>query len=156
MIARDILIKYKSFLALFCMTVFVLATIPASHAAEEITIYKQTYCGCCENWAEHLRRAGFKVNIVDVANLAPLNEQFGIPINVESCHTAKLGNYYIVGHVPASDIQKLLAEKLAVMGLSVPGMPIGSPGMEMPGMTPDKFDSVLFNQYGETRVYVSH
>lgn len=154
--AREMLTKTKIFLALICTAVFVLATTPSGHAAEVITVYKQAYCGCCENWAAHLRRSGFKVNVIDVANLAPLNEQFGIPINVESCHTAKLGNYYIVGHVPVPDIQKLLTEKPAVMGLAVPGMPVGSPGMEMPGTAPDKFNSLLFNKHGETRVYVSH
>lgn len=134
--------------------------MPGANASPEtsevMTIYKNKYCGCCENWATYIRRAGFKVNIISVDDLAPVNQEFGIPQKVGACHTAKLGDYYIVGHVPVPDILKLLEEKPDVMGLSVPGMPIGSPGMEIAGMTPAKYNSVLFTANGKTEVFVSH
>lgn len=153
---QQIIAKYRKCLVVLCSAAFVLTAGAITHADEVITMYKNTYCGCCERWAEHMRRAGFEVNVVNMQDIAPLNERIGIPQNVESCHTAKLGNYYIVGHVPVADIFKLLDEKPDVMGISVPGMPVGTPGMEMPGVAPDQYDSVLFNKNGATRIYVSH
>lgn len=153
---RNIIAKYrKCFVALFSAA-FVLAASAITHADEVITIYKQAYCGCCEDWADYIRQAGFEVNVVSVNDIALINEQFGIPQNVAACHTAKLADYYIVGHVPAPDILKLLEDKPDVMGLSVPGMPVGSPGMEIRGMTAAKYNSVLFTTDGTTNVYVSH
>ncbi|MEE8294919.1 MAG: DUF411 domain-containing protein [Sphingomonadales bacterium] len=128
----------------------------APKTGEVITIYKNEYCGCCENWAKYIRRAGFKVKVISVNDLAPVNQQFGIPQKVGACHTAKLGDYYIVGHVSVPDILKLLEEKPDVMGLSVPGMPVGSPGMEIAGMAAQKYNAVLFTANGETEVFVSH
>ena len=153
---RDKFAKSRTYLIALCGAVFVLTASAVTHAGEIITVYKQIYCGCCEKWADHLRGAGFEVNIVEMNNLAPINGQFGIPQNVKSCHTAKLGDYYIVGHVPAADIHKLLAEKPDALGIAVPGMPVGSPGMEIPGMAPDQYDTVLFTTNGDTTVYVSH
>lgn len=153
---RDLFTQFRTLFITLCSAAFVLTAGAVTHADEVITMYKQTYCGCCEKWADHLRRAGFEVNTVNMYNLAPLNDRLGIPVNVESCHTAKLGNYYIIGHVPVADIRKMLEEKRSVLGISVPGMPVGSRGMEIPGMIPDKYDSVLFSKNGETAIYVSH
>ena len=156
MSAKNIFAKYRNRFVTLCAAAFVLTAGAVTHADEVITMYKQTYCGCCEKWAEHVRQAGFEVTVVNTDDLAPFNERFGIPQNVASCHTAKLGSYYIVGHVPAADIFKLLEEKPNVMGLSVPGMPLGSPGMEVPGRAAVEYDSVLFTTNGTTTVYVSH
>ena len=156
MSAKNIFAKYRNRFVTLCAAAFVLTAGAVTHADEVITMYKQTYCGCCEKWAEHIRRAGFEVTVVNTDDLAPFNERFGIPQNVASCHTAKLGSYYIVGHVPAADIFKLLDEKPNVRGLAVPGMLVGAPGMEVPGRAAAKYDSVLFIYTGETTVYVSH
>lgn len=101
--------------------------------ANEITVFRSPNCGCCGLWMEHLEAAGFQVNDNVTENLEAVKQQYDIPENLATCHTASVAGYVIEGHVPAEDIQRLLAEKPAVAGLAVPGMPIGSPGMESGG-----------------------
>ncbi len=110
-------------------------TLPA------ITVNKDPDCSCCAGWVDHLQKAGFPVTVVLAADLKPLKVRLGVPDDLTSCHTAQVEGYVIEGHVPASAIRKLLAEKPAGIGLAVPGMPAGSPGM---GGEPEMFEVVLF------------
>ncbi|WP_019593523.1 DUF411 domain-containing protein [Thioalkalivibrio sp. ALM2T] len=99
-------------------------------AEPDIHVYKSAACGCCNDWIDHLEAAGFKVEYTNVRDLDGIKQEMGLPRELASCHTAVIDDYIIEGHVPASDIQRLLAERPDVSGLSVPGMPHGSPGME--------------------------
>lgn len=137
-----------------------LAAAPAAAApaaapvpnGQHITVYKSPTCGCCNAWVEHLERAGFQVNIRDTPDVGVVNASFGIPDKVSSCHTAFVGGYAVVGHVPADLIEKLLKERPKVAGIAVPGMPVGSPGMEQGGQK-EPYDVVLFTADGKTTVY---
>ena len=115
-----------------------------------ITVYKSPTCGCCKNWITHLEENGFKVKAIDSNNLSTIKNQAGIPAGAGSCHTAFIDNYVIEGHVPANDIKKLLMEKRAVAGLTVPGMPMGSPGME--GGRVDQYSVYEFDKQGKLNV----
>ena len=119
----------------------------------EVTVYKSPTCGCCNAWIDHLEESGFTVTVHDRLDMAPIKQQAGVPYALRSCHTAKVGDYVIEGHVPADLISRLLTEKPAVKGLSVPGMPMGSPGME--GPRKDPYDVVTFTEQGTTTIYAS-
>lgn len=136
---------------------------PAATAAAEtpagapvITVYKTPTCGCCKNWVEHVKAAGFTVEVHDLDNLSDIKADAGVPAGARSCHTAIVGGYAIEGHVPAATIQRLLKEKPEVAGVAVAGMPVGSPGMEVPGQAADKYDVLAFKADGSTSVYESH
>ena len=101
-----------------------------------VTVYKSPTCGCCGKWVEHLRQAGLQVEVRETGNLDAVKQQLGVPRKLGSCHTATVGGYIIEGHVPAAQVQRLLREKPPVAGIAVPGMPVGSPGMEGPGGKP--------------------
>ena len=118
-----------------------------------MTVFKSPTCGCCKAWVDHVTKAGFKCTVRDVADLREVKVTFGIPSALESCHTAQIGNYLVEGHVPADLIMKMLKERPAGRGLAVPGMPIGSPGME--GGTPERYQILLFDKAGTTRVYAT-
>jgi hypothetical protein len=109
-----------------------------------ITVSKDPNCGCCNGWIEHLRAAGFAVEARDTNEINRVKARLGVPSELASCHTAEVAGYVIEGHVPASSIRKLLAEKPVARGLAVPGMPVGSPGMEVPGAPPDDYAVILF------------
>ena len=104
----------------------------------------------------HLQEHGFDVEMTDVPNVLPLKRRAGIPASLSSCHTALVGDYVIEGHVPAADIRRLLDERPRVAGLAVPGMPIGSPGMEVPGRGVQPYDVIAFERNGNAAVYSSH
>ena len=116
-----------------------------------IEVYKSATCGCCHAWVDHLRANGFTVNTHDVANPSDYRERFGMPNELGSCHTALVQGYVIEGHVPAAEIKRLLAEHPKARGLSVPGMPLGSPGME--GPRSDPYDVMLVRADGKYSVY---
>ncbi len=118
-----------------------------------MTVFKSPTCGCCKAWVDHVTKAGFKCTVRDVADLREVKVTFGIPAALESCHTAQIGSYLVEGHVPADLIMKLLKERPAGRGLAVPGMPIGSPGME--GGTPERYQILLFDKAGTTRVFAT-
>lgn len=121
--------------------------------AVAMTVYKDPNCGCCAEWVKHVRKAGFTVTVRDTADMAAVKASFGVPEALHSCHTAKVGAYTIEGHVPADLIRRLLAEQPAgARGLAVPGMPVGSPGMEM-GDRKDPYEIVLFDKSAKTRVF---
>lgn len=124
-----------------------------AHAAE-ITVYKSPWCGCCSKWADHLQAKGYTVTTKNMENLDAIKKMAGVPEGLQSCHTAMMDGYVIEGHVPAKDIERLLAERPKAKGLAVPGMPVGSPGME--GGVPERFDVMLFGTDGSTSVYAQY
>jgi len=121
-----------------------------------VTVYKSPTCGCCEAWVEHLRDNGFEVEEKNQQDIESVKNMLGVPPKLRSCHTAVVGKYLVEGHVPASDIKRLLAEKPQVAGLAVPGMPMGSQGMEMPGQPAQHYDVVAFDAHGKATVFQSH
>ena len=122
-----------------------------------IKVLKSPTCGCCTAWVEHVRKAGFSVDAQDVDQdaLYALKDRLHIASELSGCHTAIIGDYFIEGHVPASDIERLLAERPMARGLTVPGMPMSSPGMGGPGAG-DTFDTLLVGPDGSTSVFASH
>ncbi|GJE78532.1 DUF411 domain-containing protein [Methylorubrum suomiense] len=119
------------------------APLRAAEPLPEIQVTKDPSCGCCEAWVTHIRAAGFPVQVTE-APVNPVKARLGVPRSLASCHTAQVGGYVIEGHVPAGAILRLLAEKPPGIGLAVPGMPVGSPGMEADGVPPDTYDVILF------------
>jgi hypothetical protein len=111
-----------------------------------ITVHRDPSCGCCGAWIEHLRQAGFAAEVVETRALEAVKQRLGVPAELASCHTAEVEGYVVEGHVPAPAIRRLLAQRPQAMGLAVPGMPIGSPGME--GGTPETYEVVLFGPQG--------
>ena len=121
--------------------------------AKEATVYKTPTCGCCKKWVEHLEKSGYKVTAHDVADVGPYKKRYGVPDSLGSCHTAIVTSGYIIeGHVPADVIDKLVAQAPKdIIGLAVPGMPAGSPGMEVG--TKEKYDVIAFDKAGKTKVF---
>ena len=119
--------------------------------ATEIEIYKSPYCGCCSQWAKHLEANGFEITVRNVADMAPVKAANNVPPKLHSCHTAIVDGYVVEGHVPADVIRRLLAERPDAVGIAVPGMPSSSPGMDQP--TGEKYDVVVFDKKGRTKVY---
>lgn len=112
-----------------------------------IHVYKSPWCGCCAGWVDHMRRAGFDVRISEVDDVDPVKDRHRVPPELRSCHTALTDGYVIEGHVPAGDVLRLLAERPEAVGLAVPGMPAGSPGMEQDGLR-EPYQVVLFSDAG--------
>jgi hypothetical protein len=130
---------------------------PASTAAKTmVTVYKTSSCGCCKLWVDHLKANGFDVQAMDVssADVRNVSKMAGLKDEDTSCHTAKIGNYVVEGHVPADDIKRMLKEKPAIAGLAAPGMPQGSPGMEQGAKEP--YDVIAFKKDGTSTVYAKH
>jgi hypothetical protein len=122
-----------------------------AHAAgPAVVVSKDPNCGCCTGWVEHLRASGFTVDVRDLPDLGPVKERLGVPPDLAACHTAEVGGYVIEGHVPAHAIRRLLREKPPARGLAVPGMPTGSPGMEVPGSAPEEYAVILFGPQRRT------
>jgi len=119
-----------------------------------ITVYKDPNCGCCNHWVDHLIKHGYRVTAKNTSEMTEIKRGLGVPEDLESCHTGVVNGYVIEGHVPAADISRLLKEKPAVVGLAVPGMPMGSPGME--GPRTDRYDVVSFDKGGKTKVFAKH
>jgi len=127
----------------------------SAEAAPQITVYKSPACGCCHDWIDHLESEGFQVTAVDADNMPVIKAANGITAQMSSCHTALVDGYVVEGHVPASTLKRFLAEKPEMAGLTVPGMPVGSPGMEMPGQPNQPYDVLSIDPAGNTRVYES-
>lgn len=119
-----------------------------------VTVYKSPTCGCCGKWEDHLRAHGFTVESKPTEDVQAVKATLGVPEPLRSCHTAVVGGYVIEGHAPADDIARLLRERPEIAGLAVPGMPLGSPGMEAP--SPESYDVVAFDRNGETSVFAKH
>ena len=128
----------------------------ASPALPKVTVYKTSSCGCCKLWVDHMKASGFDVQAMDVssADVRAVSKAAGLKDEDASCHTAKIGNYTVEGHVPAADIKRMLNEKPAIAGLSAPGMPQGSPGMEQGSKEP--YDVIAFMKDGTSTVYAKH
>ncbi len=133
-----------------------LASAPAASALDigTVTVFKTPSCGCCVVWVDHMREAGFTVEVTDTNSLADVKRQAGVPEDLHTCHTAIVDGLVIEGHVPASTVQQVLADRKGLKGIAVPGMPIGSPGMEVPGRAADAYDVIGFTEDG-TRTVVS-
>jgi hypothetical protein len=145
--------------ALFALSAVALCgSSKASQAARGplITVFKNESCGCCKLWVTHLENAGFAAQVHDIDNLGPIKERAGVPYGLGSCHTAEVGGYFVEGHVPAEDIERLLREKPDAKGLTVPGMPAGSPGMEVPSHQVQAYDVLLVAKDGTTSIYAHH
>jgi hypothetical protein len=120
-----------------------------------ITVYRSPSCGCCGEWIEHMEKHGFEVTEIKIDDLNAIKEKYNLPPQLESCHTAIIDGYVIEGHVPADDVKIFLQEKPNLAGLAVPGMPLGSPGMEA-GDRKQPFDVMSFNKEGEIEVFQEH
>ncbi len=115
----------------------------------KVVVSKDPSCGCCSGWVDHIRAAGFPVEVRDTPAINQVKVRLGVPQDLASCHTAEVGGYVVEGHVPADAIKRLLAERPQVKGVAVPGMPVGSPGMEVEGVENDTYDVVLFGPTGQ-------
>lgn len=145
--------------------VSVTAALPAAWAQKKadkaapiaVEVWKDASCGCCHDWITQMEQNGFKVTAHDIGNNA-VRARLGLAAKYGSCHTALIGGYVVEGHVPAADVQRLLREKPQALGIAVPGMPIGSPGMDGPayGGRKDKYDTLLVLRDGTSKVFQSH
>ncbi|HID46656.1 MAG TPA: DUF411 domain-containing protein [Chromatiaceae bacterium] len=137
--------------AAFLVGAFML--IPGKVAAAEIVVYKSPTCGCCKKWVSHMRKNGFTVEVHEQYNVTPVKDKLGVPRRLRSCHTAKVDGYIVEGHVPADVVMRLLEEKPQIAGVAVPGMPMGSPGME--GFRKDPYDIISFTDTGKMGIFAS-
>ncbi|MCF6236659.1 MAG: DUF411 domain-containing protein [Gammaproteobacteria bacterium] len=128
----------------------------ASSTPLQITVYKSPTCDCCTDWEDHLRMEGFEVTSIERNNMNPIKEKFGVSRNLASCHTGIIDGYVIEGHVPASDIKRLLAKRPEITGLTAPGMPKMSPGMQPHGEAPKNYDVLSFDENGKTEIFTSY
>ncbi len=119
-----------------------------------VVVYKSPTCGCCKQWVAHLAENGFTVKTTDMPDVTPMKVMYGVKQALRSCHTAVVDGYVLEGHVPAADLKRLLQERPDVTGLAVPGMPMGSPGME--GGRPDAYQVIAFNKNGAQHVFAQH
>ena len=135
------------------------AAAMASTAGEEVVVFRSAYCECCEAWESHIAEAGFVVHDHVADDMDGIKEAMGVPADSTSCHTARVSGYVVEGHVPAASIQRMLKERPEIKGLAAPGMPIGSPGMEVDGIVADPFSVFSIANNGtmvEFDVYGSH
>lgn len=141
---------------LIAALVFVAGLSLPVYAKDMVTVYKSPTCGCCKKWIRHLEQNGFSVKAHNMRDVRPKKQEFGISPQMASCHTAVVNGYVIEGHVPAADIKKLLKTRPKnILGLSVPGMPVGSPGMEQ-GNRKDPYNVIAIHRNGDKSVYSSH
>jgi hypothetical protein len=146
-------VSRRAFLAL--TPVALLACTSEAQAAELIEVAKSPTCGCCTAWIDRLRWAGFQVEIRDMDDVTPFARNLGVPDNLRSCHTGSIGGYAIEGHVPVADIRRLLAERPDAAGIAVPGMPHGSPGMEVNNER-EPYDVILFTRDGRRSAFARY
>jgi hypothetical protein len=139
--------------ALFVAGVVAAACSDASAAAPELTVYATPTCGCCGGWIEHMRENGFTVEVVYQDDLSGVRAEHKLPAEMMSCHLGVIDGFAVEGHVPASTVRRLLAERPAVLGIAAPGMPIGSPGMEHPEGLTQPYQIVSWDASGPKAVY---
>ena len=137
----------------FLSAILTVAVLRAQTSQPTISVVRDTGCGCCLNWVAHLQKAGFKTTVTESPNRAATSK---VPAALRSCHTGTVDGYLIEGHVPVADIQKLLQTRPKVVGIAAPGMPAGSPGMEVPGGTATPYDVIAFDASGKTSVFAKH
>lgn len=136
------------------ISIAVLFVMSVAAMANEIAVYKSPTCGCCSKWVQHLEQNGFAVKAYDVKDVNTYKERFGVPVSLGACHTAKVGDYVVEGHVPAEDIKRLLRERPNVKGIGVAGMPAGSPGMESPHS--ERYEVKSFDADGALKTFAKH
>ena len=125
-------------------------------ALPRMAVHTTPSCGCCSVWIEHMKDAGFEVDVHDMVDMGPVKERLGVPYTKGSCHTAEVGGYLIEGHIPAADIKRLLEERPDARGLVLPGMPLGSPGMEVPEGQQQPYTVELVRRDGTTEPFAQH
>jgi hypothetical protein len=130
-----------------------LALVPPKPVIE---VYKDPGCECCSKWIDHMRASGFTANVHNDRNVAAFKDKVGVPAAMRSCHTGTVGGYVVEGHVPASDVRRMLREQPKVLGLAIPGMPMSAPGMGQPGAPVQPYTVLAFTRGGATRVYAEH
>lgn len=140
----------RKLVAAIALLPLVVGSAHAAPAPPKMTVSKDPNCGCCGAWVDYLRADGFSVDVVERVDMDRIKADLGVPAALQSCHTAKIGNYVIEGHVPADAIRRLLSEQPQVTGLAVPGMPASAPGMDVPGAN-DVYEAVLFGPSGQKR-----
>ena len=128
----------------------------AMAAPPALTVYKTASCGCCKGWITTMTRAGYAPKVVVVEDVTPIGKRHGVPFELSSCHLATVGGYVVVGHVPPADVARLLREKPKAVGLTVPGMPLGSPGMEAPDGRKERYETLLLLPGGKTKIFARH
>lgn len=138
---------------LLTVSVAGMAQAPKPAAKPSMTVYKSPTCGCCSKWVEHMKANGYAVTTLDVDDIMVPMKTYGVPESAASCHTAVIGSYVVEGHVPAETVTRMLREKPAIRGIAAPGMPVGSPGMEVPGTKAAAYDIVSFDKLGKTALY---
>jgi len=163
--------KYKTMIGVLACMTFLLTACDASsgtaqtkataaatqaHQTTEIVMYKSPNCECCDGWAEHLRKAGFTVKVNKRDDMDAMKAANGVPKKLASCHTAIIDGYVIEGHVPAKDVKRLLKERPDIVGLTAPGMPMKSPGMQDVGQTPRNYDVLSFSKDGTSKVFTHY
>jgi hypothetical protein len=137
---------------------FVLAgggSLAGQRSGATVEVFKTPTCGCCHLWVKHLEQNGFTTKVTDMDDLSAVKRKHGVPARATSCHTAIVNGYVLEGHVPAAEVKKLLIERPAIAGLAVPGMPVGSPGMEV-GSTVQPYNVLSFDKTGETKLFASY
>lgn len=153
--------KRRDLLNALAAAALVLPTTRAARAAQAkaglppMQVFKDPNCGCCGAWVQHLEQAGFTVQVTEVSDPAAARQRLGMPAKFGGCHTATVGGYVIEGHVPAAEIQRLLRERPTALGLAVPGMPVGSPGMEV-GPRVDPYEVLLVDRQGVAKVFARY
>jgi hypothetical protein len=144
--------KYALVAALFLSVAVAAQT---TKPAQTMEVFKSPTCGCCSKWVDHVREGGITVKVTEMSDeaLASLKEKHGIPRTAQSCHTGLIDGYVVEGHVPVTEVQRLLKERPAVAGIAVGGMPLGSPGMEVPGRPAQTYNVITFDKQGAVKVY---
>jgi hypothetical protein len=140
--------------AVLGMVLLLAGMVPrAQVSAPEVVVYKTATCGCCTHWVDHMRANGFSIASHDVTDINRVKSEHGVPSEAASCHTAVVDGYVVEGHVPADAVQRLLRERPSVSGIAVPGMPAGSPGMELPSGRRDAYSIVTFDEDGQIGLF---
>jgi hypothetical protein len=147
-------VKRRNILVAITSLIVLAISSPSQSSGPLITVFKTPTCGCCGKWVEHLKANGFTVKVQEVNDTSAYERQYRVPRTMESCHTAVVNGYTIEGHVPATEIKRLLNEKPKAVGLAVPGMPVGSPGME--AAHSEAFSVFVFDEGGHTSVYARY
>jgi hypothetical protein len=148
-------ISRRGFLGLSAGAMVACAAPSPAPPAKSMRVYRSPSCGCCGGWVDHLRAGGFEVAVEMLDDVSPVAERLGVPERLRSCHTGEAGGYFVEGHVPAADVERLLKERPDARGIAVPGMPIGSPGMEM-GNRRDSYHTLLVERGGGISVFAVH
>ena len=146
--------KRRNILVAITSLIVLAISSPSQSSGPLITVFKTPTCGCCGKWVEHLKANGFTVKVQEVNDTSAYERQYRVPRTMESCHTAVVNGYTIEGHVPAAEIKRLLNEKPKAVGLAVPGMPVGSPGME--AAHSEAFSVFVFDEGGHASVYARY